>query len=151
MDNAINKTGVVLLASLFFLTVVQVFFRYILNKPLPWPEEIARYCFIWMTYIGLYKNMAENKHYRIGFLYDAFSKRLRRIVDVILMTLIVVFLALSVINSVPLLIANAHITSANKISMVVIYASMPVMAFFILLRKLATRANSIRKKRKLKV
>lgn len=29
--------------------LIQVFFRYILNNALPWPDEAARFCMLWMT------------------------------------------------------------------------------------------------------
>ena len=143
MDKTINKTGGVLLVVLFLLTVVQVFFRYVLNNPLPWPEEIARYSFIWITYIGLYKNMAENDHYRIDFLYNMFGKRIRRTADVLFTGLMLIFLIIAVISSIPILIANAHIMSPNKISVDIIYASLPVMAVLILIRKSVTVIKSI--------
>tara|TARA_B100000427_G_scaffold33435_1_gene24393 strand:- start:1406 stop:1909 length:504 start_codon:yes stop_codon:yes gene_type:complete len=29
--------------------IVQVFFRYVLNNALPWPDEVARFLMLWMT------------------------------------------------------------------------------------------------------
>ena len=29
--------------------IIQVFFRYVLNNALPWPEEVARFLMLWMT------------------------------------------------------------------------------------------------------
>ena len=29
--------------------LVQVFFRYVLNNALPWPDEVARFLMLWMT------------------------------------------------------------------------------------------------------
>ena len=29
--------------------LVQVFFRYVLNNALPWPDELARFLMLWMT------------------------------------------------------------------------------------------------------
>jgi TRAP-type C4-dicarboxylate transport system permease small subunit len=31
------------------VTIVQVFFRYVLNDALPWPDEAARFLMLWMT------------------------------------------------------------------------------------------------------
>ncbi len=43
--------GVAILAiALMVLAIlVQVFFRYALNNPLPWPDEAARFAMLWMT------------------------------------------------------------------------------------------------------
>ena len=29
--------------------LLQVFFRYVLNNALPWPDEVARFLMLWMT------------------------------------------------------------------------------------------------------
>lgn len=35
------------------LSIVQVFFRYVLNNSLSWSEELARILFVWATYLGI--------------------------------------------------------------------------------------------------
>ena len=38
--------------AIFLMVVVimiQVFFRYVLNSALPWPDEVARFLMLWMT------------------------------------------------------------------------------------------------------
>ena len=54
--------GVVLIALMVLAILVQVFFRYVLNNALPWPDEAARFCMLWMT--GL---MAPTAYRRGGF------------------------------------------------------------------------------------
>jgi len=41
-----------LMAAIVLLTLAQVFFRYVLDRPLEWSEELARYCFVWLTFVG---------------------------------------------------------------------------------------------------
>ena len=41
--------GVVAVAAMVVAILIQVFFRYILNNALPWPDEAARFCMLWMT------------------------------------------------------------------------------------------------------
>jgi TRAP-type C4-dicarboxylate transport system permease small subunit len=41
--------GVVAVAAMVVAILLQVFFRYILNNALPWPDEAARFCMLWMT------------------------------------------------------------------------------------------------------
>src|SRR6056297_539079 len=37
------------LAVMVLVILVQVFFRYVLNNALPWPDEAARFMMLWMT------------------------------------------------------------------------------------------------------
>ena len=39
----------ILLALMVVIILAQVFFRYVLNAALPWPEEAARFLMMWMT------------------------------------------------------------------------------------------------------
>ena len=36
-------------ALMVIAILVQVFFRYVLNRALPWPDEAARFCMLWMA------------------------------------------------------------------------------------------------------
>ena len=64
--------GVVAVALMVIAILIQVFFRYVLNNALPWPDEAARFCMLWMT--GL---MAPTAFRRGGFVaIDMFGRAL---------------------------------------------------------------------------
>jgi len=54
--------GAFAVALMVIAILVQVWFRYVLNNALPWPDEAARFCMLWMT--GL---MAPTAFRRGGF------------------------------------------------------------------------------------
>ncbi|MEM7256514.1 MAG: TRAP transporter small permease [Pseudomonadota bacterium] len=41
--------GVFAIAIMVIVILVQVYFRYVLGSALPWPDEAARFCMLWMT------------------------------------------------------------------------------------------------------
>ena len=41
--------GVFAIATMVVVILLQVFCRYVLNNALPWPDEAARFCMLWMT------------------------------------------------------------------------------------------------------
>ena len=57
-----RSIGIVAIAAMVVAILIQVFFRYALNNALPWPDEAARFCMLWMT--GL---MAPTAFRRGGF------------------------------------------------------------------------------------
>jgi TRAP-type C4-dicarboxylate transport system permease small subunit len=57
-----RMVGVIAVALMVVAILVQVFFRYVLGNALPWPDEAARFCMLWMT--GL---MAPTAFRRGGF------------------------------------------------------------------------------------
>ncbi|MDR3230565.1 MAG: TRAP transporter small permease [Synergistaceae bacterium] len=62
---------VVLLGGMTLLIFIQVIFRYVLTQPLAWSEELARFLFIWVTFIAGYVGVRQNKHIGISALQDA--------------------------------------------------------------------------------
>ncbi|MEM1360627.1 MAG: TRAP transporter small permease subunit [Pseudomonadota bacterium] len=41
--------GMLAMAAMVVAILIQVFFRYVLGNALPWPDEAARFCMLWMT------------------------------------------------------------------------------------------------------
>ena len=55
-------------ATIATLVVVAVFFRYVLNDPLTWTEEIIVLLFTWMLFVGLANAFRARMHIRIDAL-----------------------------------------------------------------------------------
>lgn len=63
LDNNFEEILMVFLLSLMSILIgAQVFMRYVLNDSLAWSEELARYAFIWATYIGVACAVKRNAH-----------------------------------------------------------------------------------------
>src|SRR5512133_2491901 len=57
---------VLMFIVLLALMLIQVIYRYFLELPLPWTEEIARYVFVIVTYLGASIAVSENSHIEIN-------------------------------------------------------------------------------------
>jgi TRAP-type C4-dicarboxylate transport system permease small subunit len=86
--------GIAAVALMVVAILIQVVFRYVLNNALPWPDEAARFCMLWMT--GL---MAPTAFRRGGFVaIDMLGQALPRVLGSLLsLFLLVVSLAVLVI------------------------------------------------------
>ena len=63
LDNNLEKIiCVTCLALMSVIIVAQVFFRYVLKNSISWSEEIARYLFIWLIYIGISYGVKMDRH-----------------------------------------------------------------------------------------
>ena len=67
IDRTRDAACVALLAGIVVLIGVQVVYRYILNDPLSWPEEVARNAFVWLIALGTVKLFRERTNYVIDF------------------------------------------------------------------------------------
>ncbi|WP_227935210.1 TRAP transporter small permease [Alkalihalobacillus deserti] len=75
LDKNIESFILIVLSILTVVVVfVQVFMRYILDSSLVWSEELARYAFIWLIYIGVSFGVKKQAHIKV----DAFALLFKR-------------------------------------------------------------------------
>lgn len=82
---------VFLLLAMSFLIGLQVFMRYVLNNSLAWSEELARYCFIWATYIGVSYGVKAKAHVAVTALVDTFSLNMQKYLRVLSYVIVGIF------------------------------------------------------------
>jgi TRAP-type transport system small permease protein len=96
IDKCLLTVGNVFLAGFLALVVLQVFARYVLQYPLPWTEELGVYLFVWASFMAASVVVGMNDHFSISFLAECLSPQWRRLLDV-LVTLLCILFALIVI------------------------------------------------------
>lgn len=92
LGGAVDFVLAVLLVAMTAVVFIQVFFRYVLDAALPWPEEVARILIVWLSFLGAYMAMREKKHIGFGVLVEQFPRRLQAAVNLIGRVFIVLFL-----------------------------------------------------------
>lgn len=75
------------------LTLVQVFFRYVLNDALSWSAELTRIVFIWMTFIASGVAIHRRRHLRIDTFINFLPERLQVFIDLIVHLCVMGFFA----------------------------------------------------------
>jgi len=73
----------ILVAILGISIFLQVFFRYFLNNPLSWSEEVARYCMIWITFIGASVAFNDDSMSSVDLLVNAVPRTARKLMILI--------------------------------------------------------------------
>jgi len=64
---------------LFLVFVLQIFFRYVLNRPLIWPYEVSIFAFIWTAVLGACFAKRHNVHVVFSLVYDRQKPRVQLI------------------------------------------------------------------------
>ena len=65
----------VLLAIMSVVIVLQVFMRYVMENSLTWSEELARFCFVWLVYIGISYGVKKAKHIRVEAILTVLKRK----------------------------------------------------------------------------
>src|SRR3954447_26405416 len=83
----------VLVALVIIVTFVQVVFRYGLESSLSWSEELARYIFVWIIFIGTSVATQRRQHIFVEVLVALMPPPLRRWADLVGIVASIVFFA----------------------------------------------------------
>ena len=68
----------VMLAVAVLVVLMQIILRFGFNNPRAWAEEVSRYLFIWMVFIGCGIATARGSHIRVTEIVDMFGEAGRR-------------------------------------------------------------------------
>ncbi|TRD22007.1 TRAP transporter small permease [Palleronia caenipelagi] len=116
------------------VTLAQVIFRYVLAEPLPWSEELARYCFVWIVFLGGAVGLERGFHLGVDLLVNAMPPGIRRGLEALTTMFIGVFAATVIWASVPVINMNMMQRSpALGVQMSWIYLAIPVSMVLIVL------------------
>ena len=70
--------------ALVFLAFIAVIFRFIINDPITWAEEVEMILIVWSVFFGASAAFREKGHLVVDLLYDRFPVKLRKFADVII-------------------------------------------------------------------
>ena len=91
-----SAIAIVAIAAMVIAILVQVYFRYVKGNALPWPDELARFCMLWMT--GLMAPVAyrQGGMVAIDMLPDMLGRRSAAILSMFLFLLSLLVLVMGI-------------------------------------------------------
>jgi TRAP-type C4-dicarboxylate transport system permease small subunit len=132
---------------LVVLASLQVFARYLFDRPLAWSEEGVRYVMTWTAFLAAAWSVRDREHIAVEIIMPWLPPALRRVVDTLRWLLVAAFCVVILPSAVRVTIdVHAQLGVAIEIPLSVIFASLPIglalMAWYAL--RLAVRAWRIR-------
>ena len=142
---------VVLMAVATAIVFAQVITRFVLKTPLPWSEEIARFMFIWLIWVGAAFATKERAHIRIDFLVNRLPKMGQKLCLIfstivwLIFALFMVYVSIILTNSV---MSGGQIGTGSGIPMWIPYAAIPVGMILMVFRMIQNIIIDIRNMKK---
>ena len=127
---------------------VQVIMRYVFGNSLSWSEEVARYLFLWISWVGASYAVREDYHFRVTMFADILKGKMRHIFELLILF---VWFAFSVFIVYQAFILNkmifirGQLSPALEISMLVPYASVLVGCGLMSFRLISKMKDTIAK------
>ena len=90
-----NDVAVALMGLMFASFLLQIAFRYLLNRPLGWTEEVTVLCWVWVVLWCAAFVLSNNDEIRFDIVYTLVPPRMRRLFTVVSSIAFVVLLLMS--------------------------------------------------------
>ena len=134
-----------LVGAIVAITLAAVWWRYVLNAPLAWPEQISRIMFVWITFVGAAVLYRERLHVAIDMFMAPLPRAARRGVGWAIELLILAFNAVLLVYGLKLSVDTLDQTfGALDITPASFYFAAPVAAGMMILyfvERIATPAR----------
>ena len=139
-------TLVLLMILLIVVCFLQVWFRLVMKEPLAWTEELARYAFVWLTFIGGAAVVGNWGHFQVDFLLTYCPPWLVKVLRYFSYVCILVFAYIMVFYGWELLAKVFRQKSAAMlIPMSYPYAALPLSGLMMILHLVELVAKDFRK------
>ena len=135
MVNYLTKIAILVgFCLLATFVMMQIIWRYVLELPLPWSEEAARYLLVWVSLLAIAMAFRNDSHIRLDYFFNRFGPLIRHGIWVFFNLITLFFLALLVVYGIPNAILGKFTYSPGlNITMFAAYMSVPVSAFIMIL------------------
>lgn len=121
--------SVACIASITVLVIAQVVFRYVFNDPLDWSEEMARICFIYLTFIGIGAAYGRRRHMFLDAIVDMLTPRIAKVIRFSVVGISTAFLIFMIILTIRTMAELYHMevnTPALEYPMAFVYLIVPI-------------------------
>ena len=147
LDENIEK---VILVFFSVLMVAVIFLQVVMRQfggSLSWSEELARYCFIWMIYIGISLGVKQQKHVKIDAVLFLLKEKWQMVLQFIANLFFMVFAVFVIIYGYEVadqLLQFGQKSPANQIPMGLVYMATPIGMGLTLIRLIQVQIGLIR-------
>lgn len=146
--NGINESVKYILCLLFAVLITAVFsqviFRFVIEQPLAWTEELARYCLVWITFLGAAFAMSRKAHIGLEFLKNLMPNKGQKILSVLAALIGLSFFIIMLFQGYELMSRSmTQLSPVLRIPMGVIYSVLPISALLLIINTIAITIRDV--------
>jgi TRAP-type C4-dicarboxylate transport system permease small subunit len=138
-EKLINWANALFLLMMVLVILLQVIARYVFNHALPWPEELGRFLFAWIVFLGTVSVIQADEMLNLDILYHWIPQNASAALRLLVALIVFAFLLVMLKGGFELMVRQASQRSVGlEIPMGVVYFVIPfgtlLMALIMLLR-----------------
>jgi TRAP-type C4-dicarboxylate transport system permease small subunit len=142
LDATIDAACTISCLAIVFISFIAVIFRYVFNNSLTWSEELTRYMFIWIVFLGAAVSVRQRANIAIDLFTGRVGPRGERLLTIIERAATIAFALLVVVPGWTFVrIGMSNLSPALEIPMGVVYAA-PVVGCALMIVYVLRRARA---------
>lgn len=127
LDQNLEEIIMVFLLTVIALVILlNVIMRYVFKHPLPWPEELARYCYVYSGMFSAGYCLRRNVNFRVDLIYKAFPRPVQIVIEYVGKLIVLFLYTFMAYSSISLVQQTTSMSTAMQIPMKYIYLSIPI-------------------------
>lgn len=145
LEHIEEVTATIFLAIMCLFVFMQLISRYVLKDPLLFTEEVARFSYVWVTFIGLSLAAKTREHISINVFVQRLPSKTRKRINIV--AHFVSFVILSYLFYWGVVFANFNkmmISPALEFSLLIVYISFPIGTAMAAIRTLQMLVEEVR-------
>lgn len=132
-DRVLDLINAFLVSTMVAAIFLQVLARYVFNYPLSWPEELGRFLFSWVVFLGIVSVLRNDELLGVDLLYRWIPQTVGRGLRLIVYTTLLVFLVIMLKGGIELMLRqSSQISVALEVSMSIVYFVIPFGTFLMI-------------------
>ncbi len=132
-DRTLSAINALFVLAIVLVTTAQVVMRYVFASPLPWPEEVALWSFLWLVMLGIAAVTRSGGHVRVDALIARLPRPAHGAAELFVIVLTALSFALLASLGFKLASGTTMVTINLKIAYSLLYLAVPVGAALSLL------------------
>ena len=145
LNQWVERLVFVLGRAMALIVVLQVFARYVLNHSLFWSEELARYCLVWISFLGASVAYHDRAHPGVNLLFSRLTPAMERWLAVTVHLISLGLFSIMVVHGIKFaFFVRFQITPALAISKWIIMGILPVSGAVFMVHGACFLINEIR-------
>lgn len=126
LDEGFEETLMVICLVIITLVIMLNVIMRRLGMTLGWPEELARYCYVYSGMFSAGYCLRRGVNFRVDLLYQVFPRPVKILIEYIGKILVLFLYAFMTYASFNLIASTTSVSTAMQISMKYVYMSIPI-------------------------
>ncbi|UVI30707.1 TRAP transporter small permease [Paenibacillus spongiae] len=138
MNKVVGIIVGLMLAAMSIIIIAQIICRFVIDYPLTWSEEAARYLMVYTVFLGASLALRNHRMIAIEVVMEKVKPSVRKVLKIAVMLISIVFFIILLVQGIDMLeVVGRQMSAGLGISMDIPYMAIPIGALLMIINAIA--------------